>query len=608
MPRRCRWLAVSLLLAAAPAAAAVVRERSVTIEVRADGVVREREAWTVLVQSAADLDRWSPYAIYLDDNRRLVRLEGSARRPDGKVIPVKRKRRDRTGLVGEGVLHASQEAELVDFSPVPDGSVLHLEYEVEERPYFPSGAVWLGGDDAVEQLRVEVRANGLRARLSGAPAGLRLDEGSGTAVVTGSVQRQPDVKLAPEDQEPALRYAWGTAAEWPAVGGWYRDLVGQVPRGSAAARALAESVAAGARGQQAVERLLAYVQREIRYVAVEVGIGGYRPSAPEQVLARRWGDCKDKALLLVELLGAVGVDARLALVHASERGDIDAAFPAPDEFNHVVVALPAGVLAGPTAGAPKTGWVFVDPTQPRGGIAWLHPWLAGHRALVVTPTGGELATVPVDPSSESERLTLDLTVDGQGKATGKLRLELRGAAAASQISRAETERPETVVADAQQRLGGMLAGATLRQIVVSTTGEAPPEGRIHAAVEFPGLVGGSAGERSLLLPGGAATPAPSLLDGRSQSILLSAGTVENEWRISLPWTNCGLEPAASSFEGELGSFRQEATLTGSSLVLKRRTVLRAWQVPPERFGDLRAVALAEHRALKRRLRLACPAR
>jgi hypothetical protein len=448
-------------------------------------------------------------------------------------------------------------------------------------------------------------------RLRGAPAELRLDEGSGVAVVSGSLPAQRPIELALDERGPLLQYGWGASADWPAVGAWYRDLVSQVPRGSAAVRALAERVAAGARGRLAVERLLAFVQREVRYVAVEVGVGGYRPGMPEEVLSRRWGDCKDKALLLVDLLAAVGIDARVALVRASESGDVDADFPAPDQFNHLVVALPAGTVADPASAAAPAGWVFVDPTQGRGGLDWLHPWLAGHRALVVTPAGGELAAVPLDPSRETERLTVDLAVAGDGAASGTVRLELRGAAADALGQRARSERPETVLADAQRLLGAMLPGVSLSRIRVEAAPDGPPEGRvggaISLAVSLTQLSGGAEGDRSLLVPAEPATPSPSLLAERSEPVVLSPSTIESEWRIALPWSGCRLEPAAAAFEGSAGSFRQEATLTGTSLVLRRRTELRAWQVGPEGFGDLRSLALAEHRTLKRRLRLVCAA-
>lgn len=606
MRRHWRWLAASLLLAA-PAGAAVVRDQNVVLEVQPDGSLRERVAWTVLVQSARDLDRWSPYAIALDQNRRLLRLEGSAQLPGGKVIPVKRKRRDRSGVAGDGILHASQEVELVDFSSVPDGSLLTLEYEIEERPYFPSGSLALGGEDAVERLQVEVRASGLRVRLAGTLPELRLEERAGVATVSGSIPAQREVELAPVEHGPVLRYSWATASDWPAVGGWYRDLVAPVPRGSAAVRSLATRLAPGPDRRQTVERLLTFVQREVRYVAVEVGIGGYRPGVPEEVLARRWGDCKDKALLLVDLLAAVGIEGRVALVRASDAGDIDAAFPAPDQFNHMVVALPAATLAPGVAAPPAaSGWLFVDPTQSRGGLDWLHPWLAGHQALVITPAGGELVAVPLDPLAEKKLLTLELALDREGGAAGKARLELRGAAASELTRHTETERPEIVVAAAQLQLAEMLPGATLSQVAVETTGESPPRGHIDGEVGLPSLVGGSGGQYSLLPPSTPATPTPGLLEQRTQPIVLSPGVIENEWRIAVPWDNCRLEPAAASFEGALGSFRQEATMTGTTLSLRRHTELRAWQVLPEQFGELRSLALAEHRALKRRLRLTCP--
>ena len=53
------------------------------------------------------------------------------------------------------------------------------------------------------------------------------------------------------------------------------------------------------------------------------------PSAPDAVYARRWGDCKEKALLMVTMLRALGIEASPALVNTERRDDIDR--PATDQ-------------------------------------------------------------------------------------------------------------------------------------------------------------------------------------------------------------------------------------------------------------------------------------
>jgi len=84
---------------------------------------------------------------------------------------------------------------------------------------------------------------------------------------------------------------------------------------------------------------LRFVQDDIRYTGIEVGAGAWRPSQPAAVLERRYGDCKDKALLLVTVLRALGVQARPALVHSSMGRGVMERQPSPGAFDHVITKV-----------------------------------------------------------------------------------------------------------------------------------------------------------------------------------------------------------------------------------------------------------------------------
>jgi len=82
---------------------------------------------------------------------------------------------------------------------------------------------------------------------------------------------------------------------------------------------------------------LRFVQDEVRYLGMELGPNSHRPHAPEEVLARRFGDCKDKTLLLVTLLRALGIEAWPALVDTDRQHTLEAMHPSPGVFDHVIV-------------------------------------------------------------------------------------------------------------------------------------------------------------------------------------------------------------------------------------------------------------------------------
>ena len=101
--------------------------------------------------------------------------------------------------------------------------------------------------------------------------------------------------------------------------GWYRtvcDSIGNQPS------ELKEKVAALTNGKKTdaekIEAIFYWVQDNIRYIAFENGIMGFRPDAAQNVFRKKYGDCKGKANLLKEMLRLAGYDARLTWIGTSD--------------------------------------------------------------------------------------------------------------------------------------------------------------------------------------------------------------------------------------------------------------------------------------------------
>lgn len=95
----------------------------------------------------------------------------------------------------------------------------------------------------------------------------------------------------------------------------------------------------GLSGEDRIMELITLVQDEIRYLGLESGIGAYKPHSPVQVYNQRYGDCKDKSLLLVALLRQEGITAYPLLVNTSLEHMVDESLPGYNAFNHCVVNL-----------------------------------------------------------------------------------------------------------------------------------------------------------------------------------------------------------------------------------------------------------------------------
>jgi hypothetical protein len=109
--------------------------------------------------------------------------------------------------------------------------------------------------------------------------------------------------------------------------------------------------------EQRVVKALQFVQDDIRYLGIENGINSHQPTDPSVVLARGYGDCKDKALLFCTILRFLDVDATPVLVSTSFRQRIKTFIPTPLPFDHVIVQV---VLNG------KTNYVDTTRTFQRG--------------------------------------------------------------------------------------------------------------------------------------------------------------------------------------------------------------------------------------------------
>ncbi len=88
-----------------------------------------------------------------------------------------------------------------------------------------------------------------------------------------------------------------------------------------------------------IEAVLDFVQNEIRYLGLEFGIGSYKPNPPNKVFEQRYGDCKDKSLLMVKMLEELDIKAYPMLVNSTLKNTILELPPSPEFFDHCVVKV-----------------------------------------------------------------------------------------------------------------------------------------------------------------------------------------------------------------------------------------------------------------------------
>lgn len=131
-------------------------------------------------------------------------------------------------------------------------------------------------------------------------------------------------------------------ADWDAVRAWMKPMYRIDKLTDPGMRELLADVKAEPTDRARLLKALRFVQDDIRYTGIEIGAGAYRPSQPGVVLARRFGDCKDKTLLLIALMREVGIEAWPALVHSTMGRAVTERAPGPGAFDHVIAKVRLG--------------------------------------------------------------------------------------------------------------------------------------------------------------------------------------------------------------------------------------------------------------------------
>jgi len=133
-----------------------------------------------------------------------------------------------------------------------------------------------------------------------------------------------------------------------------------------------------------IQKAIRFVQDEVRYLGFESGLNSHRPHAPVDVFEQRFGDCKDKSLLLSSILNIYGVEAYPMLVSTTLRDHTSERLPSHTIFNHCVVKVEYDGKS-----------IFIDPTiSNQGGTFEDYYFPTYGLGLVVNKDSKTLLTLP----------------------------------------------------------------------------------------------------------------------------------------------------------------------------------------------------------------------
>jgi len=407
--------------------------------VQPNGKLKEidRNAYKILRPSGK---HYGKVTLHFDSETRINNIHGWCIPAQGKDFEVKDKEVTEKGYEEEGFLVTDFFAKILNIPAAEPGNIIGYEVEHDDRPYVLQDGWHFQRTVPVAEARYTLQL----------PQGWEykavwVNHAEVLPVSQGINQWQWSLKDIPEIKREEWMPPWmGVAGymivnlippggnsrgflTWSEMGAWENQLLkGRADASPAIKQKVVELTANKPTQLDKMRSLAEFLQKDIRYVGIELGIGGWQPHPAGTTFANRYGDCKDKATLLAAMLHEIGISSYLILIN-TERGSVSPATPPLLGFDHAILAITLPESTSDSSlvailNHPKLGrLLFFDPTEEVTPFGHLIGPLQSNYALLVAPDGGELVQLPQLHSSTSGiTRTGKFTLDARGTLIGSI--------------------------------------------------------------------------------------------------------------------------------------------------------------------------------------------
>lgn len=341
-------------------------------------------------------------------------------RPDGTIVsetPTQVQDADLPATLGDPVYN-DRKVRRYSLSGVAPGTIVDLSYTVEELKPYLSGdfhATW----------RIQNRRLTRRSRyLVDLPSSMQphlVERNLTFPRRTTDVRGRRVYLWATSDVLPVAPEAFAADSNgvymtielagpltWQGIGRWYAGLArGRYDIPPQVSARLPPLLVGARTPEDTLRAIYRWVSQDIRYVSIALGIGGYQPRVPAEVVSTGYGDCKDKATLFVALVNRLGFQALPILLNSG--GNVDRGVPAIEQFDHAIAVVDR-----------PRGRIFADLTTELTPFGELPPPDQGQFALVVHPDGSsEQITIPsAPPAANLAEISITGALSADGFLTG----------------------------------------------------------------------------------------------------------------------------------------------------------------------------------------------
>ncbi|MCO4293475.1 DUF3857 domain-containing protein [Solitalea sp. MAHUQ-68] len=370
----------------------------------------------------------------------------------------------------------------------------------------------------------------------------------------------------------------GKMDTWNAFGAWYYNLNKDRDQLPEPVKTKVHELTDGLKDQiEKAKVLYDYLQKNTRYIGIQLGIGGFQTFDAKYVATRGYGDCKALTNYLKSLLKEAGVNANGALIYGGRQpSKIDPDF-VTDPFNHVVLSIPT---------EKETYWV--ECTSQNDPLNYMGSFTGNRYALIFSPEGGQLVKTPSYSASDntlSRNAKIKFDLSGQASAIVDVKYKCVRQDDLSYMnatnSKGEIEKYLYKTID--------IPSMQLKGFSYQVDKESKPTLTEHLELEFSNYFNIS-GKRIFLQPNlfNRMTSLPEKLEKRRSEILFYSATTDEDNIVYEVPVGYSLEskPNDVSLKSEFGEFTASVKLENNQLIYSRKLIRNEGRFAPEKYNAL----------------------
>jgi len=355
--------------------------------------------------------------------------------PEGKVTEVKKKEINTISDFASYSFFNDYKKKIISFSGIEDDYIIEIIVKREIKSSFALPFMVFQDTQPILSRRVSIEyPSDVKIKISAVRMSSKPDET--LSLKNGNnllVWRRDNIPaLKPESSMPPVEEfipaicpvtsieSGADFTSWSGISEWYRGIIEKsMDTSSEEIKNLAMGLIDGAGGdEEKIKRIYDWVKRNVWYLTITLGDHGIVPHNASLCLKNRYGDCKDKSVLLVSLLRACGIDASPVLVRTTDIGVFDPPVVSPAYFNHVIVAVF-------TEGDGDT--TFLDPVCSSCPYGVLPEDDQRAHALIIRENSKRLITLPINKMENNEaRIKISIRIDSTGNANVDSDISLAG--------------------------------------------------------------------------------------------------------------------------------------------------------------------------------------